>query len=309
MREERIGSWLTQWSRDESGAWRVLKWSAAGETVSRASGPIFVDITSRVLGQTDSYKESIASRSRLLADGSRRSNWSRRLRKQRFAVGDFDNDGRDDLYVCQPAGLPNRLYRNRGDGTFEDVTERSGVGVLDFTACALFADFENRGLQDLLVVCATGPLLFRNDGNGKFSLKQDAFRFARPPQGAFTHAAAPTMIATAGSIVYFCLYSYYQGLDQYRYPVPYFDARNGPPNYLFHNEGNGVFQDRTEAAGLNIDNDRYSFACSWGDCNGDGGRTCTWSMTLAATISTATMATAPLRPFPARLKWMRPEPA
>ncbi len=45
-----------------------------------------------------------------------------------LAVGDFDNDGFDDLYVCQPAGLPNRLYRNRGDGTFEDVTEaiRSG---------------------------------------------------------------------------------------------------------------------------------------------------------------------------------------
>src|ERR1700723_2147863 len=49
-----------------------------------------------------------------------------------------------------PAGLPNRLYRNRGDGTFEDVTEQSGVGLLDFTACALFADFDNRGRQDLV---------------------------------------------------------------------------------------------------------------------------------------------------------------
>jgi tetratricopeptide (TPR) repeat protein len=143
------------------------------------------------------------------------------------------------------------------------------VGVLDFTACALFADFENRGLQDLLVVCATGPLLFRNEGNGKFSLKQDAFRFARPPQGAFTHAAAADYDRDGRLDVHFCLYSYYQGLDQYRYPVPYFDARNGPPNYLFHNEGKGVFQDRTEVAGLNIDNDRYSFACCWGDCNGD----------------------------------------
>ena len=54
---------------------------------------------------------------------------------------------------ASPPGLPNRLYRNRGDGTFEDVTEQSGVGVLDFTACALFADFDNRGFQDLLVVC------------------------------------------------------------------------------------------------------------------------------------------------------------
>ncbi len=47
VREERIGSWHTQWSRNELGAWRVLKWSAAEETVSRAAGPIFVDITSQ----------------------------------------------------------------------------------------------------------------------------------------------------------------------------------------------------------------------------------------------------------------------
>src|ERR1035438_3371212 len=270
VREERIGSWRTQWSRNESGAWRVLKWSAAEEIVSRAAGRIFVDITSRALGGTESYKEQLLRGSdywRTVLDGVIGLDV---YGNNGLAVGDFDNDGLDDLYVCQPAGLPNRLYRNRGDGTFEDVTEKSGVGVLDFTACALFADFENRGLQDLLVVCATGPLLFSNDGNGKFSLKREAFRFANPPQGAFTHAAAADYDRDGRLDVYFCLYSYYQGLDQYRYPVPYFDARNGPPNYLFHNEGNGVFQDRTEAAGLNIDNDRYSFACSWGDGNGDG---------------------------------------
>ncbi len=269
VREERIGSWLTQWSRDATGAWRALKWNPEGESVSRAAGPVFVDITSHVLGHTDSYQKQLlpgADYWRTVIDGAVGVDV---YANNGVAVGDFDNDGRDDLYICQPSGLPNRLYRNRGDGTFEDVTEKSGVGVLDFTVCALFADFENSGLQDLLVVCATGPLLFRNQGNGRFSLKQDAFRFARTPQGAFTHAAAADYDRDGRLDLYFCLYSYYQGLDQYRYPVPYFDARNGPPNYLFHNEGNGVFQDRTEAAGLNIDNDRYSFACSWGDCNGD----------------------------------------
>jgi tetratricopeptide (TPR) repeat protein len=270
VREERIGSWLTQWSRNESGMWRVLRWSAAGETVSRATGQIFVDITSQSLGQTNSYKEQLlrgADYWRTVLDGAVGVDV---YGNNGLAVGDFDNDGLDDLYVCQPAGLPNRLYRNRGDGTFEDVTEKSGVGVLDFTACALFADFDNRGLQDLLVVCATGPLLFRSDGNGKFSLKPDAFQFARPPQGAFTHAAAADYDRDGRLDIYFCLYSYYQGLDQYRYPAPYFDARNGPPNYLFHNDGNGVFEDRTEAAGLNVENDRYTFACSWGDSNADG---------------------------------------
>ena len=106
-----------------------------------------------------------------------------------LAVGDFDNDGLDDLYVCQPAGLPNRLYRNQGDGTFEDITEASGVGLLENTACALFADFDNDGRQDLVVVRTSGPLLFVNQGGGKFRQMPDAFRFAHPPQGTFTGAA------------------------------------------------------------------------------------------------------------------------
>jgi len=269
-REERIGSWLTRWSRHESEGWRAVTWIASAEYVSRATGPIFIDVTSHALGQTASYREQLlhgADYWRTNLDGAIGVDV---YGNNGVAVGDFDNDGRDDFYVCQAAGLPNRLYRNRGDGAFEDVTEAAGVGVLDFTACALFADFENRGLQDLLVVCASGPLLFSNQGNGTFSLKKDAFRFARPPQGAFTHAAIADYDRDGRLDVYFCLYNYYQGLDQYRYPVPYFDARNGPPNYLFHNEGNGTFEDHTEAAGLNVENDRYSFACSWGDCNGDG---------------------------------------
>src|SRR6185437_4037588 len=70
--------------------------------------------------------------------------------------------------------------------------------------------------------------------------------------------------------IYFCLYNYYLGLDQYHYPAPYFDARNGPPNFLMHNDGDGTFVDHTEAAGLNVENDRYSFACARGDMNGNG---------------------------------------
>jgi len=268
--EERIGVWRTQWSRDEAHGWRILRWEAAEEIVSLVRGPAFVDVTQQALGQTGSYRQQMlhgADYWRTVLDGACGIDV---YGNNGLAVGDIDNDGLDDLYVCQPSGLPNRLYRNRGDGTFEDATEAAGVGVLEGTACALFADFQNQGLQDLLVVSASGPQLFLNQGKGKFQLKRDAFKFAQPAQGTFTHAALADYDADGRLDIYFCLYSYYLGLDQYHYPAPYFDARNGPPNFLFHNEGNATFVDRTEAAGLNTENDRYSFACAWGDSNGDG---------------------------------------
>ncbi len=269
-REERIGLWRTEWKQDESKAWRALRWEATEETLSRARQPVFMDITSQALGQTESYKNQLAHGVdywRTILDGACGIDV---YGNNGLAAGDFDGDGLDDFYICQPAGLPNRLYRNRGDGTFEDVTEESGVGVLDSAACALFADFENKGAQDLLVVCGSGPLLFLNQGNGKFSLKRDAFQFARPPQGTFTYAAIADYDGDGRLDIYFCLYTYYLGLDQYHYPTPYFDARNGPPNFLFHNAGNANFVDRTAASGLNVDNDRFSFACAWGDYNSNG---------------------------------------
>ncbi len=269
-REERVGSWRIEWVRDASATWKARKWEAGEETVSVARGPVFLDVTAQALGKEESYKKQMlrgADHWRTVLDGAIGVDV---YSNNGVAAGDFDNDGFDDFYVCQPAGLPNRLYRNRGDGSFEDVTEEAGVGVLDGTACALFADFRNSGLQDLLVVCGTGPLLFLNQGDGTFRIKNDTFKFAQPPQGTFTHAAIADYDRDGRLDIYFCMYMYYLGLDQYHYPIPYYDARNGPPNCLFHNEGNGSFVERTEETGLNADNDRYSFSCAWGDSNSNG---------------------------------------
>ena len=269
-REERVGSWRTDWSRAESDSWIAERWEVGEETLSLASGVGFVDVTSHALASNASYKQQMlrsVDHWRTVLDGAVGADV---YSNNGVAAGDYDNDGLDDFYVCQPSGLPNRLYRNRGDGTFEDTTDRAGVGVLDNTACALFADFDNRGLQDLLVVCGTGPLLFRNQGNGTFSLKPDAFKFARPPQGTFTHAAIADYDRDGRLDIYFCLYMYYLGLDQYHYPAPYYDARNGPPNCLLHNEGDGHFVEVTATSGMDAENDRYSFSCAWGDSNSNG---------------------------------------
>lgn len=265
-REQRTGDWQIEWRADDL---KIVRWQVLGEIRSRAQQQFFAEITRAAFGANPSYSAQMlhgADYWRTVLDGSTGIDI---YGHNGVSIGDFDGDGHDDVYVCQPAGLPNRLYRNRGNGTFEDVTEAAGVGVLDNTACALFADFTNNGRQDLVVVRANGPLLFVNQGNGKFKLKPQAFRFAAPPQGTFTGAAAADYDRDGRLDIYFCLYSFYQGTGQYKYPTPYFDAQNGPPNFLMRNNGDGTFEDVTNECGLDQNNNRYSFCCAWGDSNGD----------------------------------------
>src|SRR5204862_6304085 len=269
-REERSGTWKTEWTRNESSVWRAIRWAATEETLSQSREPVFVDISSQAMGQTESYRNQMlhgVDYWRTALDGACGIDV---YGNNGLAAGDFDNDCLDDLYVCQPAGLPNRLYRNRGDGTFQDITEGSGVGILENTACALFADINNDGRQELIVVRTNGPLLFLNEGGGKFRQKPNAFQFAKPPQGTFTGAAIADYDRDGWLDIYFCLYLYYQGTNQYKYPSPYYDAQNGPPNFMMRNNRDGSFRDVTTASGLDRNNTRYSFCCGWSDYNQDG---------------------------------------
>ena len=269
-REQRVGHWELEWQANSVGEFRVKNWRVLEETWSRAADPIYVDISAQALGGNLSYSSQLlrgADYWRTVLDGACGIDI---YGHNGVSVGDIDGDGFDDLYVCQPAGLPNRLYRNRRDGTFEDITEASGVGILENTACALFADVDNDGLQDLIVVRTSGPLLFLNQGGGKFRQKPDAFPFATPPQGTFTGAAVADYDRDGWLDIYFCLYIYYQGTDQYTYPSPYYDAENGPPNFMMRNHRDGTFRDVTAQSGLDYNNTRYSFCCGWSDYNRDG---------------------------------------
>jgi tetratricopeptide (TPR) repeat protein len=265
-REQRVGEWAIEWDP----AFHIQGWSADSEVRSRSSNPVYVDISGHAFAGVPSYSAQLAQGVdywRTVLDGACGIDI---YGHNGVSVGDMDGDGLDDLYVCQPAGLPNRLYRNRGDGTFEDITEGSGVGLLDNTACALFADFDNDGRQDLVVVRAAGPLLFLNQGGGKFRAAPKSFQFATPPQGTFTGAAAADYDRDGWLDIYFCLYTYYQGTDLYKYPTPYYDAENGPPNFLMRNNRDGTFRDVTAESGMKQNNTRFSFCCAWGDANGDG---------------------------------------
>jgi tetratricopeptide (TPR) repeat protein len=269
-REQRVGAWDLEWEAAPPDQYRLRRWQTLEETRSRSAKPWFEDIAPDAFAGASSYREQMLrgiDHWRTVLDGASGIDI---YGHNGVSVGDIDGDGFEDLYICQPAGLPNRLYRNRGDGTFEDITESSGVGLLDNTACAIFADFSHNGRQDLIVVRASGPLLFLNQGGGKFRLKPNAFQFATAPQGTFTGAAAADYDRDGWLDIYFCLYSYYQGAGQYKYPIPYCAAENGPPNFMLRNNRDGTFRDVTAQTGLNGNNTRYSFCCGWGDFNRDG---------------------------------------
>ena len=92
-----------------------------------------------------------------------------------IAVADVDADGRLDIYFLSQTGS-SELWRNLGDGRFEDITEKAGIGVADrISVAGSFADYDNDGDPDLLVTTVRmGNLLFRNDGKGVFTDVTDA---------------------------------------------------------------------------------------------------------------------------------------
>ena len=89
------------------------------------------------------------------------------------AVGDYDNDGFEDIFVTDSdTGKPNHLFHNNGDLTFTDVAEKAGVAggndPQSVVSDALWFDYDNDGKLDLLVVRFGTPILYHNEGNGKF---------------------------------------------------------------------------------------------------------------------------------------------
>ena len=149
------------------------------------------------------------------------------------------------------------------------------------------------------MVCGSGPLLFLNQGNGKFSLKPDAFKFAQPPQGTFTHAAIADYDRDGRLDIYFCLYSYYLGLDQYHYPVPVLRRAQWAAEFPAAQRGQRDLQRSHRSCGTERRQRPLQFCLRLGRSTTPMARPIfTWPTTSAAAISIATTATEHSRPSP-----------
>ena len=264
------GDWQLGWQKDHAGRWKLSRLKVLSTSRGRSVRNAFTDVTRQALEKNDSYRQQLLLGVEYWQGVVDYVAGMDVYGHNGVAVADIDGDGDEDFHVSQPAGLPNLLFRNEGDGTFLDITEKAGVDVLDNTASSLFADTDNDGDPDLILIGASS-LLFHNDGSGGFRLATDSgFRTIDETDGSKVSAAVADYDLDGHLDLYVCSYAFWEGQDELgNYPFPYHDANNGAPNLLLRNQGDGSFRDVTRASGMNRNNLRYSFAAAWGDYNGD----------------------------------------
>ena len=232
-------------------AWQMVSGSLDAWMAAFASEPLFEEVAEKSgLGRVHQA---------FLPDAARNVPIPGEHMPPGVAVLDYDGDGREDLYVV--GGHGNHLYRNRGDGTYEDATEKAGVGGQPGEAVgALAFDYDNDGHTDLYVTYLYGPnLLYHNRGDGTFE-----------EVGAGAGVALKDYCTSAAAIDYNRdgLPDLYVLVYGPRDRGPNIQANNAPPNHLFRNNGDGTFTDVSRPS--HTDDTGWGLAVESADLDGDG---------------------------------------
>ncbi|MFN0127430.1 MAG: FG-GAP repeat domain-containing protein [Verrucomicrobiales bacterium] len=227
---------------------------------------MFEDIAGTVLGSTEAWRQQLQWGMNTWVRHIERSLNPDFLGYHGLAMGDIDRDGLEDIYFCQPGGLPNLLFRRQPDGTLTDISAAAGVDWLDNSTGALLLDLDNDGDADLAVATRTAFLIMENDGKGKFALRE---RLSSVGMGYSPTAADYDLDGDLDLLVL-----RYAGegskIGDFPTPHPFHNARNGGANVLLQNQGGFVFKDVTEECGLGVENYRFSFSAAWEDFDNDG---------------------------------------
>lgn len=245
--------------------------SAAGAVTSRPSGAIrFVDVTSQA---------GIHFRHNSGAFGQK---YLPETMGSGVCVLDYDNDGWQDILFVNSMDWPGHgikksypaLYHNEHNGTFKDVTEEAGLAVPMYGMGCAAADYDNDGYDDIYITALDGSHLFHNLGNGKFT---DVTRKAGVGDAGFATGAVWFDYDNDGKLdLYVSHYVDWSiATDQTckldgvhkSYCTP--ELYKGQSARLFHNRGDGTFEDVTKKAGL-YDASSKSLGAALLDYDGDG---------------------------------------
>ncbi len=196
---------------------------------------------------------------------------------------DYDGDGWLDIYLLQGAWLPgstpsralrNTLYRNSGDGTFVDVTERAGVGDAGYGMGVCWGDYDNDGDPDIFLANLGSAVMYRNNGDGTFT---DVSSETRIEVAAMCTSPAFVDYDHDGWLdIFLCRYMDYDletnprckdHLQRPAYCSP--NVYEGTHSLLFRNERDGTFTDVSERSGIARSRARaMGVVCA--DYDGDG---------------------------------------
>lgn len=186
------------------------------------------------------------------------------------AILDYDNDGLMDIYIVNPGPLdgvthhkpgtkrePNRLYKNLGNGVFQDVTEKAGVAGYGYSIAVAVADYDNDGYEDIYVVNVGKNILYRNRGDGTFEDVTDKAGVGNTGTGIGAvfldyDKDGKLDLFVANYLTYDPNYKLYFNPDAYPGPLSYKSEFNA----LYRNKGDGTFEDVSEKTGILLQNHR-----------------------------------------------------